>query len=267
MKVIKLYLFGPTQIWIKGQSISQFRSHKIRDLLIYLTVNANQPQQRNGLAALLWSDYPDQVARTNLRNTLAQLRKLLAPVLADTPDFLRSTRHIIQINFDSQAHYCDVHQVEAALATYQTHRHENRLLCLACLEGLTQSVAHYQAEFLSSLGQKDSSLFADWLLEKQEYYHRHNLRACNAVAEHYFASGDYGQAETYLRRQLSLEPWLEQVHHRLIHTLALSGQRGAALAQYERCQQILAQELGVEPGPATTTCTSKFGAVVCQNWG
>jgi predicted ATPase len=34
--------------------------------------------------------------------------------------------------------------------------------------------------------------------------------------------------------------------------LALSGQRGAALAQYETCRQVLAEELGVEPGPETT---------------
>jgi DNA-binding SARP family transcriptional activator len=34
--------------------------------------------------------------------------------------------------------------------------------------------------------------------------------------------------------------------------LAGSGQRGAALAQYETCRRVLAEELGVEPGPETT---------------
>ena len=200
---------------------------------------------------MLWSDYPDGVARTNLRNTLAQLRKLLAPVLADTPDFLYTTRDSIRINFDDQAHYCDVHQVEAALTTYQNHRHDDQQICPACVEGLTRSVACYQGEFLSGLGQKDSSMFADWRLEQQEYYHRHILLACQILADHHFAQTDYDQAEIYLRHQLSLEPWLEEVHQHLMQTLALSGQRGAALAQYEVCQQILEQELGVEPSAET----------------
>ena len=34
--------------------------------------------------------------------------------------------------------------------------------------------------------------------------------------------------------------------------LAQSGQRGAALAQYETCRQVLEEELGVEPEVETT---------------
>jgi predicted ATPase len=37
-----------------------------------------------------------------------------------------------------------------------------------------------------------------------------------------------------------------------MRTLALSGQRSAALAQYETCRRLLAEELGVEPGKETT---------------
>jgi DNA-binding SARP family transcriptional activator len=33
--------------------------------------------------------------------------------------------------------------------------------------------------------------------------------------------------------------------------LALGGQRGAALAQYETCRRVLVEELGVEPGAET----------------
>jgi DNA-binding SARP family transcriptional activator len=37
-----------------------------------------------------------------------------------------------------------------------------------------------------------------------------------------------------------------------MRVLARKGQRSAALAQYERCRQVLADELGVEPSIETT---------------
>ena len=56
----------------------------------------------------------------------------------------------------------------------------------------------------------------------------------------------------YARRQVELEPWRESAHRQWMRALALSGQRSAALAQYEACRRILAEELGVEPEAETT---------------
>ncbi len=44
---------------------------------------------------------------------------------------------------------------------------------------------------------------------------------------------------------MALEAWRESAHRQLIQALALSGQRNAALAQYENCRTTLAQELGL----------------------
>ena len=37
----------------------------------------------------------------------------------------------------------------------------------------------------------------------------------------------------------------------MMRLLALNGQRGAALVQYEKCRQVLTEELDVEPGVET----------------
>src|SRR5256885_1694173 len=60
------------------------------------------------------------------------------------------------------------------------------------------------------------------------------------------------QAIQYGYRQLELEPWREEAHRQVMRLLALSGQRSAALAQYESCRRALLEELGVEPEPETT---------------
>ncbi|MDH4135985.1 MAG: AAA family ATPase, partial [Anaerolineae bacterium] len=68
----------------------------------------------------------------------------------------------------------------------------------------------------------------------------------------YEQRGQYEQAQSCAWRQVELEPWDEAAHQQLMRTLALSGQRSAALAQYETCRRLLAEELGVEPGKETT---------------
>ena len=64
--------------------------------------------------------------------------------------------------------------------------------------------------------------------------------------------GHRGGGELPAQRHVELEPWSERAHRQWMRALAASGQRGAALAQYETCRQVLAEELGVEPGAETT---------------
>ncbi|HRV95677.1 MAG TPA: BTAD domain-containing putative transcriptional regulator, partial [Anaerolineae bacterium] len=52
-------------------------------------------------------------------------------------------------------------------------------------------------------------------------------------------------------RLLALEPWREEAHRYLMLLLARDGQRSAALAQFEICRRMLADELDVEPGQET----------------
>src|SRR5690349_12217401 len=76
---------------------------------------------------------------------------------------------------------------------------------------------------------------------------RNNLRVVLAALR-----GDYASQCTYARRQLALEPWREATHAQLMRGLWASGQRAAALEQYELCRRILADELGLHLSPDLT---------------
>ena len=58
--------------------------------------------------------------------------------------------------------------------------------------------------------------------------------------------------ERNARKLLELDPWHEATHRQLMGLLAATGQRSAALEQYERCRRLLRDELGVEPEQETT---------------
>lgn len=87
---------------------------------------------------------------------------------------------------------------------------------------------------------------------KREQFKRQLLAALRRLATAHEGRGEYGRALPYAYRQIELEPWQEQAHRQLMRLLALNGQRGVALAQYETCRRSLAEELGVEPAQETT---------------
>ncbi|MEZ4656200.1 MAG: bacterial transcriptional activator domain-containing protein [Caldilineaceae bacterium] len=49
-----------------------------------------------------------------------------------------------------------------------------------------------------------------------------------------------------------MDPWREEAHRDVMLMLALTGQRSAAMAQYEKCSRILAEDLAANPSAETT---------------
>ena len=75
---------------------------------------------------------------------------------------------------------------------------------------------------------------------KREQLGQHAIRILRWLADFHEACGEYELARNYARRQVELEPWLEEAHRQLMRITALTGQRSAALAQYETCKRLLA---------------------------
>jgi pimeloyl-ACP methyl ester carboxylesterase len=67
------------------------------------------------------------------------------------------------------------------------------------------------------------------------------------------SAGEYEQGIAYARRWLSLDRLHEPAHRSLMQLYAWSGQQAAALRQYQECQRLLQEELGVGPEEETQT--------------
>lgn len=77
MPRLSIFLLGPLQVTLDGESITDFATDKARALLAYLAVESDRPHRRDTLAGLLWPDRPQQKARQNLRKTLARARQVI----------------------------------------------------------------------------------------------------------------------------------------------------------------------------------------------
>lgn len=248
MAHLEIRLFGPLEICLDGDPVTELRSEKALALLTYLAVESNQVHRREKLAGMLWPDYRESSARTNLRRALSDLRKALKDQQARPPYFL-TTRQTIQFNSASDA-WVDVAAFMSLLGT-GPRSSAPVSPSQRDIDQLERAVELYQAPFLAQFSLPDSAGYEEWLLLNRERFQRVALEALHCLAEKYEKKGEVERALHHAWRQLELEPWQENAQRQLMRLLALDGRRDAALAQYESYCQELARELGTEPSQQT----------------
>ena len=244
MTPMTIHLLGRFDVQLNGAPVMAFRSTKARALLAYLAVEANRPVPRTTLATLLWGDYPDTQARKSLRNTIAHLRKLLAPAVQNSS--LLIDRQSVQLTTQAERCTVDVVRFDELVQTAQSVAS-----ALSRSDLLTRAAALYEGALLAGLPATDSPEFEQWRVLQQEARHRQIMDALRTLADSAIEQRDYRAAAEHARRQLELEPWQEQAHQQLMRILAEQGDRSGAHAQTGRARRVLKDELHVEPAEQT----------------
>jgi pimeloyl-ACP methyl ester carboxylesterase len=91
----------------------------------------------------------------------------------------------------------------------------------------------------------------DWVSDRREELRRGVCEAVGRRAAEAEAAGDLRDAIRLTRRQIALDPLAEEPHRELIRRLATDGDRGAALAVYEKLAARLREELRTAPSRTT----------------
>ena len=258
MARLSSFLLGSLQISLDQQPVTGFESNKVRALLVYLMVEADRPHSRDTLLGLLWPDRSEVAARRNLSQALANLRRTIGDTSRQSP-FLHITRDAIQLNRESD-YELDVTSFRSLLTMCQQHIHRRLETCRSCGERLQQAVELYRGDFLEHFYVSEGETFEEWVAIHRERLHQEALDALYHLTQHFEWRGDYAQALRYAQRQLECDPWREEAHRQVMRSLALTEQRSAALAQYEVCRHVLAEELGAEPSEETTALYEQIKA-------
>jgi len=249
MTRLSLSLLGPLRIASTGTPLISFESDKVRALLFYLATEADCAHRREALAGLLWPNQGERLARHSLSQALFNLRRAIADH-STVPPFLLITRETVQFNSASD-HWVDTAAFNVLLVACDNHRHRHLHTCVACARRLTEAVALYRGSFLQEFSLADSAAFEEWAQLKRERLHWRAIEALAHLTIFHERRGEYDQARRHAGRQIELDPWREEAHRLLMQLLLRCGQRSAALAQYNVCRRVLADELGVEPEEET----------------
>jgi DNA-binding SARP family transcriptional activator/predicted ATPase len=265
---LALALLGPFQATLGGLGpVQGLNSDYLRALLAYLAVERGRGHPREALASLLWPERTEREAVSALRHALANLRGALGDRRspgdhqASSPILLVS-RSSVQLN-PAGDYWLDVAEFERLAGQDLTGSGRGDPGVgrgNPAPTDLTAAVELYRGPFLHGLSVADSLAFDEWMLFKGEEFRRRVLSLLEQLTSLQLAHGATAEAARWARRQLELEPYREVAHRQLMAALTLGGERPAALAQYEACRRLLAEELGCEPGDETQALYAQIRA-------
>ena len=253
MTHLAVRLFGYPQLLVDDMPIKVDR-RKTLALITYLALGAsiNQPEAsgrmklhyrdygRETLAAFLWPDCSQEQAGSYLRQALWDFNK------AAGEGWILKDSQSISLNPQADV-WVDVHIFESLLAKWKSElRDEATQISI-----LSEAVDLYQNDFLAGFSLHDSPAFDDWQILQTEAFRLQLNQALEALVHLHFTRGEYKPAIDHAQRWLAMDSLNETVHRALMQLYEDTGQPNAALRQYESCQKILWDELGVTPEAET----------------
>ena len=224
---LRICLLGPLAITLGGRVVP-IASRRARALLGYLALREGAQISRTLLTGLLWGERGESQARASLRQTLSELRAALGPSAAKA---ILATKEAV--TWIAGSAWID------ALAAEVADGSEDR-------DTLRDATGLFAGELLEGLTVGEAS-FEQWLAGERE---RFRLLACRINARLMDLEEKAGRLEEALvlgLKVLTFDPLQEHVHRAVMRIYADQGRHAAALAQYERCQKELSDQLGVKP--------------------
>jgi len=232
-KVLELGVLGPVRAARDGRELG-LGGPKQRAVLALLLVDAGRVVPAGHLAELLWRGSPPPGAAKTLRSYISRLRTLVGPEAALVA---RGGGYAIMVDPD---------RVEAA-------RFER--LVAACRDALGrgeaaaaagrfgQALALWRGRALADVtGVEPLALEAARLEELR-------LAAVEGRIEADIERGLAGEVTGELEQLVAEFPVRERLWRLLVLALYRAERQADALAAYRRARQMLAEELGIEPGP------------------
>ncbi|MEM8860793.1 MAG: BTAD domain-containing putative transcriptional regulator, partial [Chloroflexota bacterium] len=167
-----------------------------------------------------------------LRVTLSRLRKALQNMGANT-DVIVSGRTEVQFRPD--------HSLEIDINRFR------QLAKTKVIQQLSRAADLYMGPLLQGFFLDDCQEFEEWLFVERERFHLEGMALLTRLTSELESKGNFVEAETFTRKQLSLDPLFDEANQHLIHLLAKQQKVSAAVQHYQHYRLLLEDELGVEP--------------------
>jgi LuxR family maltose regulon positive regulatory protein len=227
---LKIYALGQSRVELNGQSV-QWPIAQSRDLFFCLLQHPGG-LRKDKIGAKFWPDHAPQRLDGIFRSTLYRLRRAL---FRDSVLFVDDTYRFNR----SSDYWYDAEAFEGLLDEARLPADPEKRITL-----LEDALALYRGDYLEGI-------YSDWPLLERERLRGRYLAGLDALAALYAAGGNPRRAGELYLRLLALDPYRETAHRALMRCYSLSGDRAAAIRQYQICAEILREDLGLSPTPET----------------
>jgi DNA-binding SARP family transcriptional activator len=238
--MFRFYLFGRFEVHWQQQPLAGFEPKKVQELFAFLATHRHRSHSRELVADLLWVDFPLAATKKNMRQTLWQLQTALN-MPEPGNEVLLVDNEFLSLNPQANI-FIDIERFESVANSVQDIPGVD--LTEAQASAISEVIDLYRADFLEGW-------YVDWCLHERERFHNLFLTVLDKLVLFYETHGEYETAVHYCNQALRKEYVRECTHRQLMRLYYLSGDRTAAIRQYERCKAALADALSVVPGQLT----------------
>jgi DNA-binding SARP family transcriptional activator/Tfp pilus assembly protein PilF len=233
--MLRFRVLGPLEVWT-GQDWSGIGAPKWRALLAVLLLSQGQAVSTDRLIAELWGDRPPDRAANLVSIYVLRLRR----VLGDRDGHLLTTR-APGYQLRLQPGELDAEQFQALAGQGRRTLAEGDFRAAA--DVLAEALGLWRGRALA-----DVPPFA-LVTAEAERLEESRLTALELRIEADLGCGMHAQLVPELRRLLSDQPLREGLWGLLMQALDAAGRHAEALAAYGQARKVIAEELGVDPGP------------------
>jgi ATP/maltotriose-dependent transcriptional regulator MalT/DNA-binding SARP family transcriptional activator len=226
---LEVVALGSSRVVKSGEDVTRpdWTSPRARELFFYLIDRA--PIARDRVLADFWSDKTQSKAVNNLHQQLFRIRRAIGD------DVILLEEHEFRLKPGLALNY-DVHRFEteakAALALPATdlRRHE----------ALASAIALYTGDYLADMP-------VDWALERRRSLSELHVTLLRVYVDELMNLMRYQDARNLLLQALTIEPFRDDLHHRMLLCLSALGWRHEIVSHYVKYREMMRAELGLDP--------------------
>lgn len=244
---IKIQAFGEPGVFLNEQPVTRWRMARAMELFFFL-LHAERPVRKDHILTALWAeDEPDE---HTLHSTIYYLRKVLGDACIISQRGLYtlnlSSLYGEQVFYDVAAFQNYHREVKHALSNNNENTAKTSLLAMVDL---------YRGDFVQSF-------YSDWCSLPREVLRTAYLDARHSLARLAWNCENWEESIAHWQHLLAIDNCREEAHYGLMRCHMQQGRRNLAMKQYQRCRDILQQELGVLPGATLQTLYERLTASV-----
>ena len=222
-------VLGRLQVVANGRDLTPGRP-KQRALLALLLTRTDEVVARDELIEALWGETPPATAQTALHGHVSSLRKLLGPATIET----RPPGYLLRV--DSE--HIDAGRFRVLLGEARAEPEPARRA-----ELFSEALSLFRGEPFSDF--RYDAFAGDEIRSLEEL----RLAALEERIDAELEVGRHGERIPELETLVSAHPLRERLRAQLMLALYRAGRHADALSVFQSGRRILAQELGLEPGP------------------
>jgi DNA-binding SARP family transcriptional activator len=209
---------------------------------VYLAAYRSRAIARSDLVSAIWGDDPPPELETALNAILSKLRGALKRAGLAAPEASIDTRAgSIELRLPADT-WIDLEAAANAIDEAE-----------GALRRREIASAWANANIAVTIGRRP--LLADiempWIEGRRAAHRALLVRGLECLADVSRANGEPSLAIQHTAELLEIEPFRETAYQQLMRLHASSGNRAEALRVFARCRELLREELGASPSPAT----------------